>query len=255
MRSGAEGAPSYVYVPGLAQAPGEVELGGDEARYLCRVVRVRPGESVTASDGAGTVAELRVLDTGAAVRAEVRNLRRVERATELTVWCGAPEGDRADWLVEKLAELGVAAVQPVDAERGRWERAGARAARWGRLAVAALRQSRSAHLLRVLPPAGLGPLLEAGPPRGGAWLADPAGAPFRAPPAGGARFGVAAIGPSGGFSDGELKRLAQGGFVAVQLTGSRLRTETAAVALATLVLALGGGSGAPGPAQPAGPEP
>ncbi len=115
MRSAPDGAPSFVHLPGLAEAAGEIEIVGDEAHYLRRVVRIRPGERVTASDGGGTLAELVVREAGEVVRAEVRARRRVERATVLEVWCGAPEGDRADWLVEKLAELGVATFRPVDA--------------------------------------------------------------------------------------------------------------------------------------------
>jgi 16S rRNA (uracil1498-N3)-methyltransferase len=239
MRSAADGSPSFVHLPALSvsKAGAEIAIEGEEAHYLRRVVRIRPGETVTATDGRGALAELHVLEVGPGMRAEVRALRRVERAAEVTVWCGAPEGDRADWLVEKLAEMGVAALQPVDAERGRWERAESRAERWRRLAIAALRQSRSAHLLEILPARPLAKLLEAGRPAGEAWLADPSGARFE--PSGLAKSlrATAAVGPSSGFSPDELKRLEECGFAAVRLTAARLRTETAALALSALVLA------------------
>jgi 16S rRNA (uracil1498-N3)-methyltransferase len=239
MRSAADGSPSFVHLPALplSQAGDEIAIEGEEAHYLRRVVRIRPGETVTATDGRGTLAELRVLEAVEGVRAEVSELRRVERGGEMTVWCGAPEGDRADWLVEKLAELGVSVLQPVDAERGRWERAEARAERWRRLAVAALRQSRSAYLLEVLPVRPLAELLKPGRPPGAAWLADPAGSAFHSAGPANTLPATAAIGPSSGFSADELKRLEECGFVAVRLTAARLRTETAALALATLVLA------------------
>lgn len=241
MRSAADGSPSFVHLPAVSRsrAGDEIEIEGDEAHYLRRVVRIRAGETVTATDGRGALAELHVLDAAESVRAEVRARRQVERASALTVWCGAPEGDRADWLVEKLAELGVAVLQPVDAERGRWERADSRADRWRRLAVAALRQSRSAHLLEILPVRPLAELLEDGRPEGDAWLADPGGAEFHAPPALRSRKSTAVVGPSSGFSPDELKRLGQCGFTAVRLTAGRLRTETAALALSALVLASG----------------
>lgn len=237
MRSAADGAPSFVHVPGLAGAAGEITIGGEEAHYLRRVVRIRPGEAVTASDGEGTLAELVVREAGAEIRAEVRGVRAVPRVAALEVWCGAPEGDRGDWLVEKLAEIGVATLRLVDAERGRWERAAQRAARWDRLAIAALRQSRSAHLLRILPPVDLEEALTAGGHPGTAYLADPAGAPFRPAPAAAGTGVGAAIGPSGGFSGAERKLLESNGFVPTRLSASRLRTETAALVLAALVLA------------------
>ena len=43
MRSAADGAPSFVYLPALASEPDEVTIGGDEAHYLRRVVRIRAG--------------------------------------------------------------------------------------------------------------------------------------------------------------------------------------------------------------------
>ena len=241
MRSAADGSPSFVYLPALSlpQAGDELAIEGEEAHYLRRVVRIRPGETVTATDGRGALAELHVLESGQSVRAEVSARRLVRRPGELRLWCGAPEGDRADWLVEKLAELGVAALQPVDAERGRWERAESRAERWRRLAIAALRQSRSAYLLEILPARPLAELLKAGSPEGAAWLADPAGTPFNPSGLAKAPRATAAVGPSSGFSPVELKRLEECGFVAIRLTAGRLRTETAALALSTLVLASG----------------
>lgn len=236
MRSAADGAPSFVHLPGLAAAAGEIAIGGDEAHYLRRVVRVRPGETLTASDGAGTLADLVVLDAGPEVRVEVRGLRRVPRGAALELWCGAPEGERADWLVEKLGELGVASLRLLDAERGTWDRPARRSDRWERLAVAALRQSRSAYRLAILPPVPLAEALDAAEAGVPSYLADPGGKPFRPGAGGSAR---AAVGPSGGFSAGEIKRLEDNGFLPTRLTAGRLRTETAAVAIATLVLSAG----------------
>lgn len=236
MRSATDGAPSFVHVPGLASAGPEVVIDGEEAHYLKRVVRIRAGERVTATDGAGTLAELLVNAIGESVRAEARDLRTVERGPVVEVWCGAPEGDRADWLVEKLAELGVASLKLVDADRGRWERAGQRSARWDRLTLAALRQSRSAWRMAVGSPEPLATATgtrERGVP---AWLADPEGVRFEIQPEVASNGACLAIGPSGGFSAGELKSLEGNGFLPTRLTANRLRTETAALALASLVL-------------------
>lgn len=236
MRSAADGAPSFLFVPELPGAGSLLALDGEEAHYLRRVVRVRPGESVTASDGEGTLADLTVLEAGDTIRAEVRTVRRVDRERSLEIWCGAPEGDRADWLVEKLAELGVATLRLVDTERGRWERAVRREARWERLAVAALRQSRSAHRLRIHPPESLPAMIAGREGRGAAFLADPAGAPFVVGGPASAELVRAAVGPSGGFSEAERNMLARNGFMPTRLTGTRLRTETAVLAMATLVM-------------------
>lgn len=249
MRSAADAAPSFLYLPELARCANEFTLEGDEARYLSRVVRARGGERVTASDGAGALATLAVERVRPDVLLRVVERRQVPTPAPTRMLCGAPEGERGDWLVEKLAELGVSELVPLETQRARWPDA-SRHERWERLAIAALRQSRSPWRLRVAPPAGLEATL-AGLGPGARWLADPGGAPassLRLPPDGPV---TGAIGPSSGFSDDERKLLCSHGFVTVRLAPLRLRTETAAVALAALWAA--SRSAAPAPDAPAGP--
>jgi 16S rRNA (uracil1498-N3)-methyltransferase len=231
----ADGAPSVVRLASLAASGGEIVIAGDEAHYLARVVRVRAGERVTATDGRGGLATLEVLETGASIRARVVERTAAERRSTLELWCGAPEGDRADWMVEKLGELGVATFVPVHFQRARWERAEAKRERWERLATAALRQSRSAWQLEIRPPVALGEALLGLAGSAPRWVCQAGGAPWVAPRPGAepARF-VAAIGPSSGFTDDELKSLGESGFATVSLASSRLRTETAAVTMAAL---------------------
>jgi 16S rRNA (uracil1498-N3)-methyltransferase len=143
---------------------------------------------------------------------------------------GEPEGQRADWMVEKLAELGVTLWLPLSCARSPWPAAPARLDRWDRLATAALRQSRAAWRMEVQPPVEVAAALEALPEGGQRWLADPDGEPPPAPE-GGAH--VVAVGPAQGFDDRERERLARAGFRPVCLAGNRLRTETAAVAWAS----------------------
>ena len=231
----AEGAPSFVCVPDLAARSGEFVLEGDEAHYLARVVRVRPGERFTATDGAGLSATMEVLATGSELRVRELSRERRERTRGMELWCGAPEGDRADWLVEKLGELGVATLVPLQCARMKWERAEAKRARWERLALAALRQSRSCWRLGVSPPRTLAEALPGRPAEGSCWVCDPDGVPA-GEAARGATLGhaIAAVGPSSGFEVAELKMLSENGFIAVNLGGSRLRTETAALAVAAV---------------------
>jgi 16S rRNA (uracil1498-N3)-methyltransferase len=231
----ADGAPSVVRIAPLPALAGEIEIAGEEAHYLARVVRVRAGERVTATDGRGSTATLEVLETGASIRARVLERFTHERRGTLELWCGAPEGDRADWMVEKLGELGVATFVPVHFKRTRWERAEAKRERWDRLATAALRQSRSAWQLEVRPPVSLAEALRSLAPTAARWVCRPEGTPWAPPPQGAApAHHVATVGPSSGFADDELKSLADGGFESIALARSRLRTETAAMAMAAL---------------------
>ena len=67
----ADAAPGFVYLTQLPAVGSEFEPEPDEAHYLARVVRARPGERVTATDGEGALAELEVLVSRPEVRLRV----------------------------------------------------------------------------------------------------------------------------------------------------------------------------------------
>ena len=163
----AEAAPALLYLPGLPGAGARVELAGPEAHYVARVCRARAGERLEATDGRGTRATLRLVEVRGVVAAEVESVQREPASRPCWVLCGAPEGERSDWLVEKLAELGVLRFQPVDMARASWRRAAGRRGRWERLAVAALRQSRRTHLMAIGDPLPLEQALGELSPGGG----------------------------------------------------------------------------------------
>ncbi len=232
MRSAADAAPSFLYLPGLASSGESFTIDGEEARYAARVVRAREGERLTATDGAGLVARLVVERVRPTLEVRVESRERHPEPPRTVLLCGAPEGERGDWLVEKCAELGVTLWAPVDTQRVRWPE-GHRGDRWHRLAVAGLRQSRGAWLLRSSEPSGLEESLAALGP-GERWLADPSGAALGERGALGDGPVTGLVGPSSGFSDREHKVLLEKGFSLVRLARQRLRTETAALSLAAL---------------------
>ena len=236
MASAADAAPSFLYLPRLASERDAFELGEDDARYVSRVVRAKPGEHLSASDGEGMVAELVVETVRPDVLVRVLRRERTPEPAPRVLLCGAPEGERGDWMVEKCAELGVTRFVPVHTERVRWPE-GTRLERWQRLAVAALRQSQASRLLAVEPPVELRDAIATLPP-GTRWLAEAAGgnAGSASEAAAAGRQGpiAGAVGPSAGFSMEERNLRADNGFLPVALASSRLRTETAAVALASV---------------------
>jgi 16S rRNA (uracil1498-N3)-methyltransferase len=229
----AEATPALLYLPELPESGSRIALGAADTRYVARVCRARAGECVQATDGRGASAALRLLEVGRGVVVEVEAVTREPARRQSRVLCGAPEGDRADWLVEKLAELGMGCFQPVDTMRGQWRLGSGRRARWERLAIAALRQSRRLYLMAVEEPVPLEVALGSIPEGSVCWLADPSGAAARegSAPAGGNPV-VGLIGPSGGLEDGERRAAMDAGFRTVRLSDARLRTETAALAWA-----------------------
>lgn len=227
----AEGAPSFLWVPDLAEDADTVELSREESHYLRQVCRARAGDRVLATDGRGAQASLRVVSLGERVRAEVEHLEREARPRQAWLLCGPPEGQRADWMVEKLAELGLAAWQPLECARGRWRATPAVLARWRRLAIAALRQSRRRFLMEVREPASLAECTSGLPQGGPRWIADAEGRAGVESPLGSA-CALGAVGPSSGFDEREKALFQNLDFQPMCLSDARLRTETAALAWA-----------------------
>lgn len=227
-----DAVPAFVWVEALTGPGAHVTLDETAAHHVARVCRARVGDSVTATDGRGASATCRVARLTPQVSLEVQSIERIERSRTGVVLCGAPEGQRFDWVVEKLAELGIARIRPIACERGPWPRAAVRPDRWKRLAVAALEQSRGRFLVEVEAPMELEPALDAeGTPEVGI-LADPEGVAPGAVRPSARQATVGVVGPASGFSGGEKALLQDRGFTAMSLADSRLRTETAALAWA-----------------------
>lgn len=204
------------------------ELSADDRRHLERVLRLRAGEAVTVSDGAGRWRECRfgeMLEPVGDIVADARPDPLITVAVALT------KGDRLDWAVQKLTELGVDCIVPFAAARSvvRWdaERATHHAERLRRIARQAAMQSRRTWLPAVddlrsfADVAGLE----------GAVLAEPGGQPpsLQRP--------VVLVGPEGGWAEEE----AAAPLPRVALAPTILRVETAAVVAGTLLSALRAG--------------
>jgi 16S rRNA (uracil1498-N3)-methyltransferase len=198
------------------------------------VLRLGDGDVVTVTDGRGGWRSTLLRVVGREVALEphgsVERERRVD--DELVLATAIPKGERVDWLVQKVAEVGADRIVLLHASRSvvRWapERADRRRARLQRIADEALQQSRRVWRTVVDGPVAADEVLPE------AALAEPGGRP----PAAADR--VLAIGPEGGWTDDELARAGE----RIDLGPAVLRVETAAVVAATLVAAARRGSGA-----------
>ena len=229
MRSRADATPGFVRVADLPGPGARLVLDAEDSRYVARVCRAQPGEHLHLTDGVGGLATARVLEIGPRTSVLIEAVDRATRSREALLLCGAPEGERADWMVEKVAELGLAVLQPVDCERAAWERAERRFERWCRVAEAALRQSRARFLLELRRPLPLAEAIGALPDRSSRFLATPEGAvaaELEVPRSG---VAVGLVGPAAGLSDRERGSLETAGFRPMALSGNRWRTETAAI--------------------------
>lgn len=218
----------------VAPAPlgaGAVALG-DEAAHHARVRRLEVGDPVTLRDGAGAVAEGRIVRlTKAALDVEVEQVAYVPAPPPVHLLAPVGDRDRMLWLAEKATELGVASWRAV-----RWQRSRsvsprgegeAFAAKVRARTVQALAQCEGAWLPAVLPDVEPEAIADA-VPAGRRVVLDAAGEPFNAASLDYACL-VLALGPEGGLEPAELDALDAAGFRRVRLPGNILRFETAGV--------------------------
>ena len=225
--------------------PGDlVDVGGDEAHHAVAVRRLRVGEQVALTDGAGTTLTGVVQATGKRLLAvEVVEVAvSPEPEPRLTVVQALPKGDRGELAVEVLTEVGVATIVPWAASRSvavwRGERADRSLARWRATAREAAKQSRRAWFLRVEP---LATTQDVCALLGGADLAmvlhEDAVTPLSAVTVPARGSAVVVVGPEGGLTDDEVAAFAAAGADAVHLGPEVLRTSTAGVVAVAALLA------------------
>ncbi|MBU3688549.1 MAG: 16S rRNA methyltransferase [Acidimicrobiales bacterium mtb01] len=199
-------------------------LDSDDAHHLTRVLRLRDGERVTASDGRGRWRNCRFDGSGLVVDGAIESEASV---SDGAVLFALSKGDKPETAVQKLTELGVARIVPFVAERSvvKWDESKAQrnVERLRKVAREAAMQSRQVRLPIV---DDVQPSLAAAIALvGDVAVAEPGGDAI------GSSVSAIAVGPEGGFTPAELdgRRL-------VALPGGVLRAETAAVVAGALLV-------------------
>jgi len=233
-------------VPSLAgvAAGAEVTVEGDEAHHAVAARRLRVGESVVLTDGAGTSVVGEVASTGkrvfSLVVATVSSVPAPD--PELVVVQALPKGDRGELAVEVLTEVGVGTVVPWAAARSvavwKGERAAKSLSRWRSTAREAAKQARRSWFPEVVPMATTAEIV------GLVEAADLAVvlheeasvslASLDVPETGRV---VVVVGPEGGLTDDEVAAFVAAGAQSVRLGAEVLRTSTAGVAAVSALLA------------------
>ncbi len=247
--------PRLYVAPDLAEGA-DIPIDGDQAHYLTRVLRLGVGDPVRVFNG-------RDGEFAASVSAVSKNTARVALREQIREQAGVPDlwllfaplkKARTDFVVEKAVELGAGEIVPVITERTDADTV--RVDRLARIAVEAAEQTERLDVPPVRGAVKLQALLagwdagraliyadEAGDDGGKPWGGEAGRAAPIADMLRSAADGPAAIlvGPEGGFSPGERKKLRELPFVRPVSLGPRiLRAETAAVAALSLWQALRG---------------
>jgi 16S rRNA (uracil1498-N3)-methyltransferase len=237
-----------LYTDAPLAAGKSVEIRDDRARYVGRVLRLRPDDPVTLFDGSGaeypaTIASLRK----DVVTLNVTDCLRIDRESPLRVRLlqGLSRGERMDFVVQKATELGVARITPLFTEycvvKLDEKRARKKTAHWRGVAASACEQCGRNVIPDIDSPIGLRNWLGDNPQDDSRRIILQPGADASIGAVDEALDAVTVlVGPEGGFSHAEYEVAADCGFRAVGFGPRILRTETAAVAILTALQTLYG---------------
>ena len=218
-----------------------VLLDGDEGRHAATVKRLRVGEQVVLTDGAGTAARCTVTEVAkGSLTATVEAVDNSEQALPtVTVVQAIPKGDRGELAVEVLTEIDVDTIVPWAASRSvavwRGERAAKSLAKWRSTALTAAKQARRTWFPEVTEMATTAEVAAlAAQADLAVVLHEDATDALADLDLDGVTSVLVVVGPEGGISGEELA--AFGAARAVRLGDSVLRTSTAGVAAVAALL-------------------
>jgi 16S rRNA (uracil1498-N3)-methyltransferase len=230
-------------------------LVGEHAAHLARVLRAEIGQEFDIATGdeirRGTITTISYDRVEFALGGKSHHKRRSKpsAAPRITLALAIFKFDRMEWAIEKCTEIGVARIIPVIARRSDAHLAAAavkRHERWQRIVRQASEQSRRSGPPEITASVKLKDLSDNGVLAVGA-LTRVVLAESLAESEEDARLGdilqsqssnevVLAVGPEGGWADGELAWFYETGWVAASLGDTILRAETAAIVATALAL-------------------
>lgn len=235
---------SRLYCESDLTADALLTLVDDQAHYLGKVLRVKPGQKLAlfnGRDGEFTAEVVSVSKRDIEVQLASSATCLPEQLLPVHIGLGLSRGERMDYAIQKATELGVTQITPLFTEfsevRLDSERADKRTAHWQKVAGSASEQCGRCTVPVITNPVTLKE-----------WIGTvPTGQGFMLDHTGTAGFAgerpaqvYLLIGPEGGTSDDEKALALQAGFKTVRLGPRVLRTETApVVALTALQLQWG----------------
>jgi len=216
-------------------------LHGQDAHHLARVLRAEPGQRYELTDGAA-------LCLAEVVSAEPRQVEfRILEALDpgptlppIVIVAALIKFERFEWMIEKVTELGVTGIIPVESSRteeGLFKAAAKRVDRWRKIARESSQQSRRVRVPEIHDAVRLGEALRMPFPNKIRLEENPGSPSLLACSASwdGAADLAIAVGPEGGWTDAERVSMDGLAWKPGSLGTTVLRAETAAIAAAAVL--------------------
>lgn len=233
--------------------PGQVEkeviyIQGSDVNHMKNVLRMRPGEELSVSDGNNRRYVCRI-ENYEEERAVLRVVEEKPADTELSsriyLFQGLPKQEKMELIVQKCVELGVYAVVPVEMKRCvvrlDAKKAGKKVERWNKISESASKQAGRSRIPEVMPVLSFCEALDMAAKLDVCLLpyelASDMGETKRiiesVKP--GQSVGIF-IGPEGGFEKEEAELAVSRGAKEITLGKRILRTETAGLAIVSVLM-------------------
>ena len=238
---------SRLYTSTELNAGKQIELDDENAHYVRTVLRLKKDAEIILFNGSGGEYLGSIIEVSRrAVVIDIKqwNNRSVESTLSVHLGLGISRGDRMDFSVQKVVELGVNVITPLITERCqvqfKGEKKSQRWVHWQKIVQHATEQSGRTQLPDLLEIDSLS-----------TWVIQQQGLKVFLDPY--AEHSLAdlerptqvtlLVGPEGGFSDTERTLAKAAGFIPVRMGARILRTETAALAALSAVQMLWGDFG------------
>ena len=220
-------------------------ITGEEAHHISRVLRMKKGDAVTLCDGEGTFYESVLTDFSQdGVTAEIKNSRiaETEPKVKITLYQAIPKSPKLEMIVQKLTELGVTRIVPMNTARivAKLDKEN-KIERLRKIVIEAAKQSKRGIIPKVESP------VDFGKAAADAAKAELSLIPYEEETQNSLRSEVSEstaktlsimIGPEGGFEKSEIELAKSLGIIPVTLGKRILRTETAGIAVVSAALCM-----------------
>ncbi|MDR0769497.1 MAG: 16S rRNA (uracil(1498)-N(3))-methyltransferase [Dysgonamonadaceae bacterium] len=217
------------YAPNIALTP---QLPDPEVQHCLKVLRMKTGDVVHVTDGAGNFYKAAIAGTNP----KDCRLNILETIPQPSAWKGritiaiapAKNMERTEWFAEKATEIGVDKIAFLHCRFS--ERKDVKTDRIGKILVAAMKQSLKARLPELQAMVGFKQFITQAYD-GQKFIAHcrPGEKTLLSKAYHAGESALTLVGPEGDFSEEEIALAVNRGFIPVSLGESRLRTETAAL--------------------------
>lgn len=224
-------------------------LSNEEALHAFKVLRLKPGDAVQATDGCGRAWQGELCQDGEGAYIALDALMPdTESPLSLTLYMGLPKGEKLELIAQKACEMGCRRLVPVRMERSvvriQPQEAEKKLSRVRRIAAEAIKQCGRQVEMEITDPVDMNVLGQLLPAHERAFFMWEKARDERLTDIHQRQAALSdiacVIGPEGGISETEANALCAWGALPVTMGPRILRAETAAIAACAQIMALWG---------------